>query len=175
LAQSGRSSFLSEADAPWEMRIISVLKICSYIGMACVVVMTFVTFAHSVGRYGFDAPIPGLVEISKILLIMAIFMISAYTMIEKGHIAVGLLIDRMSPRKQAIVDTVTFSIALVVSAIALWRTIVKGIYVIEQNPVSSVLRIPDGPFVMIVAFGWAILAIAIFLHLRHMVIRGVGK
>ena len=174
MAQSGRTSYFSEEDAPWETRIASVIRICSYVGMGAIVTMMVVTFGHSISRYAFEAPIPGMVEISKVLLVMAIFMIIAYCQVEKGHISVGLLVERMSRRKQAIVDSITYTICFVTGSIAVWRTIVKGIYVFDQNPVSSNLRIPDAPFVMIVAFGWTILTIAVLLHLRHMYLRAAG-
>ena len=174
MAQSGSSSLFSKQDAPWELRIVSVIKICSYIGMGAIVTMMVLTFVHSIGRYAFEFPIPGMVELSKVLLVLAIFMIVAYCQVERGHISVGLLIDRLSTKAQGIVDSVTYTICFVIGSIALWRTVVKGIYVFDQNPVSSNLRIPDAPFVMVVAFGWGILTIAIFLHLRHMYLRAAG-
>ncbi|MFC2045095.1 TRAP transporter small permease [Chloroflexota bacterium] len=174
MAQSGRSSFFSKLDAPWEMRIASVIRICSYIGMGSIVVMMVLTFSHSVGRYALDSPIPGMVELSRFLLVLAIFMISAYCAVEKGHISVGILVDRMSTKKQGIIDSIMYTIAFVIGSIAVWRTVVKGLHVIEQNPVTTVLRIPEGPFVMIVAFGWTILTIAVFMHLRHMYLRAAG-
>jgi len=101
-------------------------------------------------------------------------MICAYCQVEKGHISVGLLVERLSRRQQAVVDSITYTIALVMCTVTIWRTVVKGIYVFEENPVSAILRIPDAPFVMLVAFGWFILVIAIFLHLRHMYLRVAG-
>jgi len=174
LAQSGKTSYFSESDAPWETRIADVIRICSYIGMGAIVTMMALTFFHSISRYAFEMPVPGMVEISKVLLVLAIFMIVAYCQVEKGHISVGLLIERLSVRKQAFVDCATYTICFVIGSIAVWRTVVKAIFVFEQNPVSSNLRIPDAPFVAIVAFGWAILTIAIFLHLRHMYLRAAG-
>lgn len=174
MAQSGRSSHFSSSDAPWETRIANVIRICSYVGMGSIVTMMTVTFGHSIGRYAFESPVPGMVELSKVLLVLAIFMIIAYCQVEKGHISVGLIVDRMSRRKQAIVDSVTYTICFVTGSVALWRTIVKGIYVFDQGPRGAILGIPDAPFVMVVAFGWTILTIAIFLHLRHMYLRAAG-
>lgn len=135
--------------------------------MAFVVVMTLLTVVHAVGRYGFKEPIRGLMEMSCFMLIIIIFLSGAYTQVVKGHVSVGLIVDRFSKRTQAIIDSVTYIISLAVVIVAFWQSLVRGMNLIGSGYVTAALGIPHFPFPFVMAFGWAIFALAILMHLIH--------
>jgi len=55
----------------------------------------------------------------------------AYTMLVKGHISIGVLVDRFSERTQAIFDSVAYLICPGVAIVAVWQTLAQATYLIE--------------------------------------------
>jgi TRAP-type C4-dicarboxylate transport system permease small subunit len=154
-----------------EMYIINVLKVCQYIGVSCILLLMTITVINSIGRYGFSRPVLGVIEISDFLLLISAFLVGAYTMVTKSHVTIGIIVDRFSPRTQAIVDSFTYLFSLIMVCLAGWRSLVNGLYIMQQRQATDILHIPHFPFYMVVAFGWFILGIAILLQF----IRYIGK
>ena len=174
MSQSSETSFFSGRDSRRERRIVDVLRIFQSIGMWLVVAMMMVTMVHAIGRYGFDRPIAGLSEISVSMLVTLVFLMGAYTAVVKGHISIGIIVDRFSARTQAIIDSVTYILCLVGAIVGLSQSIVRGIYTIG-GATSVVLAIPVFPFLFIVAFGWAIFGMVIVMHLIHFLPKAVKR
>ena len=99
----------------------------------------------------------------------------AYTEVVKGHIAIGIAVDRLSERTQAIIDSVTYILSLALASMALWQSVVRGILIMEAGKVTAVLGITHFPFIYVLAFGWVILALAILAHLIHFIARAVRR
>ena len=175
MPENKETSFFSRQDSPWERRIADVLRVLGDVGMWFVVAMMALTVVHAIGRYLFNLPVPGLVELSSFMLVVVIFLTGAYTQVVKGHISIGLVIDRLSERTQAIIDSGTYILCLAVAIVAFWQSVARGIYILEAGYVSVVLGIPPFPFLFIVAFGWGILGLAILMHLIHFFLRAVRR
>jgi TRAP-type C4-dicarboxylate transport system permease small subunit len=143
------------------------------VGVVLIVALMFLTVVHSLGRYGFNTPVPGLAETSSFMLIAASFLVIPHTQVLKGHISIGLLIDRLSPRKQAIFDSFTYIICLITAAVALWRTAVEANHMMQGGYESQILGIPEFPFMGFMSFGWGLLALTILLHLIHFIVKAV--
>ena len=110
-------------------------------------------------------PIPGTVEIVEMLGAVLLALSVAYTGIMKGHIMVGVLIDRFSPRVQAAVD-------IFVSIVSLFFTYVLGRAIVSfaasslaSNYTTGFLYIPIAPAIYLVAFGFLLLALVLLLDL----------
>ena len=177
MAKNEHTSFFSEQDTPWERRIARMLAALEYIGMAFVILMMTLTVVHAVGRYGFDQPITGLIEMSCFMLVIIIFLTIPHTQVMKGHICITLVVDRFPQRTQAIIDSITYTLSLALSIVALWQSVVRGIYLSGSGYVTAMLGIPHFPFVFIVALGWGLIALAILLQLIHFIgqaVRGSG-
>ena len=151
------------------------LKTLHYVGMVFALSMMMLTTVHAVGRYIFGLPVPGLVELSSYMMVTMIFLTAPYTALVKGHIAIGVIVDRFSERTQAIIDIFIYLLCLVVSVIAAWQTFVRGFYIMEEKQVSTILSIPNAPFIFIVAIGWSMFSVAILIHLVNSISRGVKK
>ena len=175
MSEAGESGFFSAQDSPLERRIAAVLKVLAYAGVVIIVALMFFTVAHSLGRYGFNRPIPGLAEVSSFMLITASFLVIPYTQVLKGHLAIGLLIDRLSERKRAIIDSFTHIICLLTAILILWRSVVEAFRMMRGDYVTQILGLPEFPIMAIVAAGWGLLALAILLHLIHFILRAVRR
>lgn len=143
--------------------------------MSLVVAMMLLTVVNSVGRYALKQTVTGIIELCSFLLVMIIFLSIAYVEAKKGHIVVGLVVDRLKPRTQAIIDTITYIIGLAVCILATRQTLLEGIRMSHTGEVSLTLSIPFFPFYYVVAFGWAIFSLATLMNLAHFIYRAVKR
>ncbi len=152
-----------------------ILKTIHYIGMIFVLLMMLLTSLHAIGRYMFGLPVPGLVELSSYMLVTMIFLTAPYTAIVKGHITISVIVDRFSPRAQAIIDVIVYTLCLAISVIAAWQTFVRGLFIMGENQVSTILSIPNAPFIFLVGAGWSLFSLAILVHIINSVSRAINK
>lgn len=137
--------------------------------------MMLVTVVHSVGRYALNQPIPGTIEIARLLMVIVAFMLAGYTQARKGHITIPIIVERFSQRGQAIVNGFTYLILLVLAIIGAWQSVEQGIFIGETGTYTPVLHIPFSPFYFIVTFGWAVIALVVLLQVAQYVLRAIKK
>jgi len=169
------SSTLEKNMTTVEKNMTTAMKILVYVGMAFVLFIVLLTAVHTVGRYVFHMPIPGVVELSSYCLVVAVYLAVGYVMVTKGHVYIGLIVDRYSPRTQAIIDFITHFLCLVFVIIVSWQTIPEGIYVAKEGQSSTLLGIPNFPFYYLVSFGFALMGVAIILHMVNFILKAVRR
>lgn len=74
------------------------------------------------GRYVLRRPIPAALEITEILLPLIVFLAIAYTEAVGGNIRVIMLKDRLSLRKQVVLDVLAYALGLLVFSLVTWKT-----------------------------------------------------
>lgn len=171
MSQNENSDFPSAIERKTE----AILKAIHYVGMVFALMMMMLTTVHAVGRYLFGLPVPGLVELSSYMMVTMIFLTAPYTALRKGHITIGVIVDSFSKRTQAIIDIFIYLLCLVVSVIAAWQTFIRGFYIMGEKQVSTILSIPNAPFIFIVAIGWSMFSVAILIHIINSISRAVKK
>ena len=162
-------------DSPILKIVENGLKTIHYVGMIFVLLMMLLTTLHAIGRYIFGRPVPGLVELSSYMLVTMIFLTAPYTALVKGHITISVIVDRLSVRTQACIDGVIYLLCLAVSIIAAWQTFVRGLYIMEEKQVSTILSIPNAPFILLVGAGWLLFSLAILVHIINSISRAIEK
>ena len=88
-------------------------------------------------------------ELSEYLLATFILLGAAYTQQVKGHVGVDFITSRLSPRTAAVCKIITTTLSLFIIAIVVWQGWIEGI---GERTVSEMLRIPQYPFRLLVAF-----------------------
>jgi TRAP-type C4-dicarboxylate transport system permease small subunit len=157
-------------------RIIKpVSKVSSGIGMVCLAVMMLLTTADVFLRYVFDKPITGSYELIQFMMAITVSLGLAYCGLEKGHVTIDVLTSHFPERIQAIIDSIVGFLGLLVAAVMTWQGCIYVLTIGESHLLSSVLLIPVYPFVAIVAFGLALYAIVLVLHLLEFIAKGMHR
>lgn len=117
--------------------------------------------AHVILRE-FWKPVPGVVEMVEMSGAILLGLGVAYTASRKGHIAVGVLVERFSPRIQAVVDIVVNAIALFFTGLLTREIFSYATRMMDQGYISAVLELPMAPAIYLVAFGFLMMALVIF-------------
>src|SRR3546814_16251706 len=125
------------------------------------------TFVDVVGRYVFNSPLPGALELTEIMMASLIFTILPVVSARSDHITVDLLVmprSSMLRRIQNLAINVTSAIMLAVLA---WKIWLHAADMYSYNALSPFLHIPMGPVAAhIAAMAGTTASVLPFLHLR---------
>lgn len=133
--------------------------VCS-VGMFLLIPLMFFTTADVIGRNFLRKPIPGIIELSEYALATVILLGIGYTQQVKGHVGVSFLTSRISPRNAAICQIVSSAIGLFIIGCMVYQGLIIGL---KERTVSDMLRVPQYPFRLLVAFGGFLLWLEILI------------
>lgn len=98
-----------------------------------------------------------------------------YLTLVKGHVAVGILVDRLAPRKQAGFDVVVYAISVAITILATWAMVKLGLRIREWGWNSGVLEIPLFYFNYMIAGSLALTCVVLIKDLGKAIITIVKK
>jgi len=135
---------------------------------AAVVFIMLLTCADVVLRF-FGRPVPGAYELVGYSGAVIVALALARTSVERGHIAVELLVDRLPGRPRSLVEAVGSLAGAVLFGLLTWQSRVYASDLMESGDVSLTLGMPTWPFVYAVGAGTALLTAVLLLDaLRHL-------
>jgi len=156
---------------PRPLRAVDVvLRTFQILGMGIVVLLMLLTVAHVIGRYIFDFPMLGVVEISGLMVVTLVFLAAPYDFFIDRHIAVDVIVRRLRPGARLAVQFAVYFVTLVVVSLALIWTIRQGNKVAGSGAETDMLRMPLYPFYFVVAFGWLLSIVAIISRLARYIL-----
>ena len=120
-------------------RLARAMAMAGGILMVGVVAMTGLSV---VGRYLFNAPIPGDYEITELACGVAVFAFFPYCYMKNANIVVEFFTGRMRQRHKAALDTAHNLVFAAVAALITWRLFVGGVHKFEDNETTLFLGIP---------------------------------
>jgi TRAP-type C4-dicarboxylate transport system permease small subunit len=137
------------------------------IGLAALTAMMFLTAVDVTLRKTLNKPILGSYEIIEFFMAITISFAVAYCALQKGHIIIDLIVSHFNKFWQAIIGCITASLSLAIGIVVTWQLIVYVPQMKDGNTLSPVLLIPLYPFVGIVAFGFILYSIILFVNLME--------
>jgi C4-dicarboxylate transporter DctM subunit len=157
--------------------VVPIASKVNLIGMAALAVMMVLTSIDVILRYIFNKPLTGSLELTQFLMVVLVAFGLAYTGVNKGHITVDVLTQRLPKRGRAAVNTGDALFCLGVFALITWRSLVYAQALISGHDASSTLLIPLYPFVLLVALGSALICFVYLYNLLEqlsLVTRGIS-
>ncbi|MDQ1002906.1 TRAP-type C4-dicarboxylate transport system permease small subunit [Neobacillus niacini] len=116
------------------------------------VMMALISLAVIVRAFG--KPILGDVELVQFAMIVLIMFGLAYTQKEEAHVSIGLLVDKLSPRVQTILDIFSLILTIVFSWLISFVFYHGAVNEMTGTVIkSTLLSIPHYPFKYIIAIG----------------------
>ncbi len=104
-----------------------------------------------VSRY-LGRPTTWVAEISSILILWIPFMIGGWVLRREAHVKMDLLIERLSPRSQALINFITSLIGVIVMLIVTVAGFLTTLYWIG-NKTPTMLMLPRSPIIGIIFVG----------------------
>jgi len=150
-----------------------ITQILLAVGATALALMMFLMGTDVILRYVFDSPLPGAYELVEYLLAIFIPFGIVYCAHERGHVTVDLVVDTFSRRIQAVFDSITTGMALILTLLLTWQNVLFIKETFDSKLESGVLYIPAYPFVAAVAVGFAALNLVLLVELLKSVSEAV--
>jgi TRAP-type C4-dicarboxylate transport system permease small subunit len=143
----------------------------NFLGVAVLFLMVCLTFIDVIMRYIFNSPIKGVLEITEVMMVMAIFLAIAHTQNEKGHVSIDLVIARLKSKPKLILEFINGLLGLGLFIIMIWQSVMRTMLAINKNSMhSQYFPLPDAPFTAIVVLGCLALCLILIRDLLKLAI-----
>lgn len=152
------------------MRVIfpNFLRSVQITGMSFVLGLIGVTLAHVGGRYFFNKPLIGSVELSSLLVVTIVFLTAPYDFLIDRHIKITTLLQRLPRLSSLIIGIITGVLSLILLFFGALITF-RHAFEMQKNPqTTDILNIPLHPFLYIVAGGWFMAFLAQSIYLKEL-------
>lgn len=123
----------------------------------------------------FRVPVGGTYEVVSFLGAIVSAGALGYTQKHRCHTVVDILSGKYPPRIGRAVDGLSQIVMFFLFSVVSWQTAMYGRRLIRAGELSETLKIPFHPFVFLVAFGFAALALTILLDFFETVWPRGGK
>lgn len=128
--------------------IVAALKAIAVFGLCG---MSLLTVVDATGRYIFNRPVTGSVELVELLMVAVIFTSIPLMTRSRGHIVVDSFSHLFPARVQRVQDYAAAFISLMVSGFLAWVTLQKAHTTAGYGDMTAMLNIPLAPFVYFMA------------------------
>jgi len=155
------NTWLGKAACLVESVIHPVSQVAIRMALGVLAVMMFLTVLDVCLRYLFNRPLPGTYEITEFMMVVTVFFAVAYTQIQKGHVRVELLVSRLPPKAQAVIDSSVSFLSLGLLSLITWQSFIMAKAQMANELTSTILRVPVFPFVLVVVFGCGLLSLVL--------------
>ena len=133
------------------------------VAQVILLMMVLIITFDVLGRWLFNHPIKGTVDVTEIALCMVVFLSIGYAHLEKVHITIDFVVDKLPEKIQQLFDSVINFVIAVVMGIVTWSLWLNAQRLLSSNTVSSDLNIPIYLISILAAVGTVIFGVIAIL------------
>lgn len=148
-----------------QFKWVSAISVIAMAGLLCVNILTRLVYQAIVGVY----------EVVGILGAIAITFTVASTQLEGGHTRLDILLERVSQRSRAIIDSITSAVLLALSAIIVWQSVTYALYVWRSGYLTDTLRMPLYIFMLMLPLGFSLLCLVFLVQFVNLLTQAVVR
>jgi TRAP-type transport system small permease protein len=141
-----------------------------YLGVSFATILMLLTVADVAGRYLFNHPILGVTEITQYVMVVLLFGMAPCALAGR-HVKIDIFFARLSRRTQAVLDCIYYVIGLGVTAFLSASAMKYALRALSFNSASSMLHIPDFPFILLLSVSYAVF----FLFIIVLLVKRIGE
>ena len=145
------------------------------IAAMAIFVMMSLTCVDVFLRYFFRKPIPGTYEIVALLGAVAVAFAMAHTSVEKGHVAVSLIVQLFPKRLQGIIESIISVFGIILFGLIAWQSVLYGVDCQRSGEVSMTLQLPFYPIIYGVALCAGIVCLVLMVDLANAIVKVKDK
>lgn len=139
-------------------------NVMSYLAAAALIIMVLVTLLDVFLKNLFKAPIPGALEITRMMMVcMSPAFVSV--LMHNRHVSVGLFVDKLSRKGQLAFDAFGYTLSAALCGLMCYQGFVMVARRMAEKQVYTSLKIPTWPFYLIFTISIGMFAIAIVAKL----------
>ena len=150
-------------------RIGFVLNLVASVSLVGMMLLTVVDVCS---RYFFNHPVTGVYDLVGLMGVVITAFSMPYTLLEKGHVAVEFFMQRLSKRKQLVIDTAMHLVSIILFLTLAWQCMVLAKSMADTGEVTPTLLIPFHPLVYCMAVCFTVLSLSIFTNFLNLLCKG---
>jgi len=135
-----------------------------YLARLAIFLLMSLVISNVILRF-FGSPVRGTVEWVEFLTAMVIGLSLSYCAVQGGHIAVGLLVDKLERKMQLVISIFINLVSFLFLLIVFWRIISYADSIRRAGQVSLTTGTPYYPFIIIIAIGFLAYSLIIMADL----------
>lgn len=139
------------------------------ISMGMLLALMFLGSGDVIGRYFFNIPITGSMEISTLLLAGIVFFGWPHTQEMDGNIRVKFLISVFPPWAQVISDFFSHLVGLILFGLITWQGLEMALVYWKVNRLVDVVYLPLAYFQLFVPIGGGLLCIELIIEIVYII------
>ena len=133
-----------------------IVVVMSYVGVGAGMCMALLTGVDVAGRYAFNKPVQGSMELIELLMGIIVACGVAVTTAVDDHISVDTFFGKLPSFGQHILRVFAGVIGTFVFAILAWQGVNGGIDAVDLGKATSILKVPISPFQFFLAIGFLV-------------------
>jgi TRAP-type C4-dicarboxylate transport system permease small subunit len=154
----------------------SATRVLNWVGYISLSGIVLVTSVDVIGRYCFNKPLLGSLEILELSMAVLGGFAMLYTTTQRGHISVDLFLVRFSRRTQLIIDSFGSFLGFGIWGIIAYQVYMLGMRLLKSGESTNLLRIPLSPFQFILALGLSLYGLTLLIQgLRPLMLKEPEK
>ena len=142
-----------------------LIEVVGFLALIALLAMMLLTTADVFFRYFFDKPILGSIEIVELLMVSVAGLGLAWCTLKSGHIRVDILISMFSKKTNRILDIINFVFTAAICGFMVPSLVWRYIEDTKMDIRTYVLNIPEGPFVLLLCFGYLLMFIVLIIKI----------
>jgi tripartite ATP-independent transporter DctM subunit len=146
-------------------RIEQASTVVHYIGGVILAAMMLITAFDVIGRFVFNHPIKGAMELSEIMLVLIVFFGVAYTALQKEHVRVELLLMFLKPKIRLLFNVFSDLISIALILGIAYEGLVQTVIQHQRFLTTTLLKIPLWPFALMLSIGAMLLCLVLIKDL----------
>jgi len=129
----------------WRMLTTGSQMVASVCAATALFGIMLLMLADVIGRYLFNAPVPGAAEVIELAMGVTVFAALPLVTAKCEHVRLDYLSRAVRGRVQALAEAVVVSISVLVMALLAWRLALKAATVWRYGDSTAFLNIPVAP------------------------------
>jgi len=131
-------------------------------------VMGFVG-AEVMMRYAFNAPIPGHLELSELMMPVIVFLALSYTQATHGHVGMELVLQALTPTVKRYANMVVLVVSILICAVLAYFSFKNAIQLWRYDDVTmSPPYFKTWPSAAAIPVGYALISLRMFIQVLHL-------
>ena len=172
-----RISGVSKAVRSFQRIIYPVSRIANAAGTVLLMAMMLFVTLDVVLRSLADITILGTVVYESVgfMMVIIVFLALAHCQVHKAHINIDMFVVRLPHKAQRVISSIMLLISLIFFILLTWQSVLRAFELRNSGTMSTALSIPTYPFLFVVAFGTAMLALVLLINFFETVTGGPRK
>ena len=144
--------------------IFPISMVLTVISMLAIIFAILVVVADVILRRVFRAPILGSHDLTMLAFSIIVFLPLGWQAFNDGHIELDFLVKKFPLKVQRTLEVIMTFMTTVLLGLMSWRLLALGIMFQERDVATSILQIPQSPFVFLASLGSIILTLAFLVR-----------